>query len=149
MDGSNFKEMRVLKIEEIPLYKDVKVIDGALIYGEVIGAYTMFYLEDSNYNGPFIAVTINDDSMDPGIDGNRRIAIKSQILTEMDTPLTIGKLGLFSFNGECIIRKFKVGGKNPVLEAFNKNYPEIRVEDKDEFYILGRVVESSNVDDFL
>jgi len=149
MDGSNFKAMKVLKIESIPLHEDVKVIDGALIYGEVIGNYTMFYLEDSNYNEPFVAVLMNDDSMDSGIVGEKKIDKGSHVLAEMDTPLMVGKLGLFSYNGECTIRKLKVSGKNAVLEAFNKNYPEIRVGDKDEFYILGKVVESSNVDDFL
>lgn len=149
MDGSNFKEIKVLKTEDIPLYEDVKVIDGALIYGEVIGTYRMFYLEDSNYNEPFVSILMNDDSMDSGIVGEKKIDKGFHVLAEMDTPLMVGKLGLFSFNGECIVRKFKVGGKNPVLEAFNKKYPEIKVEDKDEFYILGRVVESSNVNDFI
>lgn len=149
MEGSNFKKLRVLKTEKLPLYEDVKVINGALIYGEVIGTYTIFHLEDSNYNEPFVAILLHDDSMDSGIVGHKKIDKGSHVLAEMDTPLIVGKLGLFSYNGECIIRKLKVSGKNAVLEAFNKNYPEIRVEDKDEFYILGRVVESSNVDDFI
>ncbi|MGB6130056.1 MAG: S24 family peptidase [Psychrilyobacter sp.] len=149
MNGSNFKQIKILKTEDIPLYEDVKVIDGALIYGEVVGTYTIFYFENSNYNEPFVAVLMNDDSMDSGIIEEKKIGEGSQVLAEMDSPLIVDNLGLFSYNGECIIRKFKVGGKNPVLEAFNKNYPEIRVEDKDKFYILGKVIVSRVVDDFL
>lgn len=147
MEGSNFVRLKVLKTENLPLYENVKVINGALIYGEVVGTYTIFHLEDSNYNEPFVAILINDDSMDSGIVGEKKIDKGSHVLAEMDTPLMVGKLGLFSYNGECIIRKLKVSGENAVLEAFNKNYPEIRVDDKDEFYILGKVVESSKVDD--
>lgn len=149
MEGSNFVRLKVLKTENIPLYENIKVINGALIYGEVVGTYTIFHLEDSNYNEPFVAVLLRDDSMNSVIDGEEKIDRGSQVLAEMDTPLTVGKLGLFSYNGECIIRKLKVSGKNAVLEALNKNYPEIRVNDKDEFYILGRVIESSNVNDFM
>lgn len=149
MEGSNFVRLKVLKTENLPLYENVKVINGSLIYGKVVGTYTIFHLEDSNYNEPFVAILMNDESMNPGIVGEKKIDKGSRVLAEMDTPLMVGKLGLFSFNGECIIRKLKVSGKNAVLEAFNKNYPEIRVEDKDEFYILGKVVESSKVDDFI
>jgi len=149
MEGSNFVELKVLKTENIPLYEDIKVIDGSLIYGEVVGTYTIFHLENGHYNEPFVAVVLHDDSMDPEMTGQKKIAKGSLVLAEMDTPVMVGKLGLFSYNGECIIRKLKVSGKNAVLEAFNEKYPEIRIGEKDDFYILGRVVESSNVNDFM
>ena len=142
MDGSNFKEIKILKTEDIPLYEDIKVIDGALIYGEIVGAYSIFYLEDSHYNEPFVAITVNDDSMDPGVIGRKKIAKKSLVLAEMDTPVLEGNLGIFSYNGECIVRKLKASGKNTVLEAFNEGYPDIKIEKEDKFYILGKVIES-------
>jgi SOS-response transcriptional repressor LexA len=60
----------------------------------------------------------------------------------MDTIVREGNLGIFSYNGQCIIRKLKIEGKNPVLEAFNENYSDIYIDEKDEFYILARVVEA-------
>lgn len=142
MDGSNFKQIKVLKTEDIPLYKDIKVINGALVYGEIVGTYSIFYLEDRNYNEPFVAVVLNNDSMDPGVIGKKKIAKGSLVLAEMDTPVLVGKLGIFSYNGECIIRKLKANGKSTVLEAFNEDYPDIQIEKEDDFYILGKVIES-------
>lgn len=142
MDGSNFKQIKILKTEGIPLYEDVKVIDGVLVYGETVGTYTIFHLEGSYYNEPLVAVMLYDDSMDPGVNGKQKIAKGSLVLAEMDTPVIVGKIGIFSYNGECIIRKLKVSGKNTVLEAFNEGYPDIKIEKKDKFYILGKVIES-------
>lgn len=142
MEGSNFKKIKILKTQDIPLYKDIKVMDGSFIYGEKVGVYTLLHTEERKYNDPLVAIVISDNSMEPKDINKKKIEKGAYVLAEMDTPVVVGKIGIFSYNGECLVRKLKVSGKNAVLEAFNENYPEVRVEKEDKFYILGKVIES-------
>ena len=136
------EKIKILGMEEIPLYENIKVIDGAFVYGEEVGTYTIVKTHHSHYNEPLVAILNTDDSMSSD-DPQNSIPKDYFILGEMDTPVRKGNLGIFSYNGECIVRRLKVSGKNAVLEAFNKSYSDISVEDEDEFYILAKVIEAS------
>ena len=81
-----------------------------------------------------IALKINDDSMAP------TFAKDSYVFIEFNTPLNSRDYGLFSLNGDIIIRKFFTRNGKIILRADNKNNPEISVKKDDVFYIIGKIL---------
>lgn len=80
------------------------------------------------------AIKINDDSMEP------KLKKDSYVFVEYNTPLNGKDYGIFSLNGEIIIRKFFSRNGKVTLKAENKSYKEISVKDNDEFYIIGKIL---------
>lgn len=80
-----------------------------------------------------IAIKINDDIMDETFETG------SYAYLEFNSPLDHRDVGLFSLNGEILIRRFMIrkGGKI-VLKADKEGIEDIIVKDSDEFYIIGK-----------
>lgn len=82
-----------------------------------------------------IAIKIKDNSMYKTFDEGAYAYI------EFNTPLNPRDIGLFSYNGEVLIRRFGISRGKIVLRPDNKEeYSEIQVKDNDEFYIIGKVL---------
>lgn len=82
-----------------------------------------------------IALKVNDDSMQPTFDKD------SYVFVEFNTPLDHKDYGVFSVNGEVIIRKFTTKQGKVILKADNKeNYKDISIKDSDDFYIVGKIL---------
>ena len=81
-----------------------------------------------------IAVKITDDAMCNSFD------MGSYAYIEFNSPLNPRDIGLFSYNGKIMIRKFSLRKGNIILKAENKEIPEIQVKSHDEFYIIGKVL---------
>lgn len=88
----------------------------------------------SNVPSSAIALKINDDTMAPTFEKG------SYVFVEFNTPLNSKDYGVFSLNGEIIIRKFFTRTGKITLRATNKSVPEITVKKDDEFYIIGKVL---------
>jgi len=81
-----------------------------------------------------IALKINDDSMEPTFEKD------SYVFVEFNTPLNSKDYGVFSLNGEILIRKFFAKGDKITLKPSNKNYAEISIKKDDVFYIVGKIL---------
>jgi len=81
-----------------------------------------------------IAVKVTDDSMDSSFKKGDYVFI------EYNSPLTNKDIGLFSVNGEVMIRKFYLKKGKYTLKADNKSFKDIAITDSDEFYIIGKVL---------
>lgn len=81
-----------------------------------------------------VAIKVNDDSMEPKFEKSKYVYV------EYNTPLNNKDYGIFSLNGEIIIRKFFTRSGKITLKAENKSYKEILVKDNDEFYIIGKIL---------
>ena len=81
-----------------------------------------------------IAVKVLDDSMEPVCKKDEYVFI------ELNSPLTTKDIGLFSVNGEIIIRKFYFKKGKYTLKAENKSVKDIAITDSDDFYIIGKVL---------
>ncbi len=88
----------------------------------------------SNVPSSAIALRINDDSMAPTFEKN------SYVFVEFNSPLNSKDYGLFSLNGDIIIRKFFARNDRIYLRSDNKRMPEISVKKSDEFYIIGKIL---------
>ena len=80
------------------------------------------------------AIKVNDDSMEPKFEKG------TYIYVEYNTPLNSKDYGIFSLNGEILIRKFFSRNGKIILKAENKSYKEISVKDSDDFYIIGKIL---------
>ena len=88
--------------------------------------------------GASIAVKINDTSMEP------KLKKDSYAYIEFNTPLDNRDVGLFSYNGQLLIRKFIIRKDGLVLRAEDKEIEDICLDPKEEFYIVGKVVGSTS-----
>ncbi len=87
--------------------------------------------------GASIAIKISDTSMEP------RFKKDSYVFVEFNTPLDNKDVGLFSYNGKLLIRKFIIRKDGLVLRAEDKEIPDICLDPKEEFYIVGKIVGSN------
>lgn len=81
-----------------------------------------------------MALKISDDSMEPSL-------IKgSYAFVELNSPLDSHDIGLFYYKGTFIIRRFVIRKNGLFLKSDNKNYPNIILKEKDDFYIVGKII---------
>jgi phage repressor protein C with HTH and peptisase S24 domain len=88
----------------------------------------------SNVPSSAIALKVNDNSMEPTFEKD------SYVFVEFNTPLNTKDYGVFSINGEIVIRKFTAKKEKIVLKADNKDYADIVVNSSDVFYIIGKIL---------
>ena len=81
-----------------------------------------------------LAVRVNDNSMEPTYKKD------SYVFIELNSPLNNKEIGLFSVNGEIIIRKFFLKKGKYTLKADNKSIKDTVIADSDDFYIIGKVL---------
>lgn len=81
-----------------------------------------------------IALKMNDDSMAPKFEKD------SYVFIEFNTPLNSKDYGLFSVNGEVVVRKFFANGDKITLKAENKKIHDISIKKDTEFYIIGKIL---------
>lgn len=81
-----------------------------------------------------LALKVNDEAMEPTYKKD------SYVFIELNSPLNNKEVGLFSVNGEIIIRKFFLKKGKYTLKADNKSVKDTVIEDSDDFYIIGKVL---------
>lgn len=81
-----------------------------------------------------LALKVPDDAMDSLFKESEYIFI------EFNSPLNNKDVGLFSVNGEIMIRKFFFKKGKYTLKAENKSFKDIAISDSDDFYIIGKVL---------
>ena len=88
----------------------------------------------SDVPSPAIALKMNDDSMAPTFEKD------SYVYVEFNTPLNSKDYGLFSLNGDILVRKFYAKGDKITLKADNKAVSDVTVKKDDEFYMIGKIL---------
>lgn len=88
----------------------------------------------SNVPSSAIALKVNDDVMEPTFEKG------SYVFVEFNTPLNTKDYGVFSVNGEILIRKFSAKNNKITLKADNKDYKDVVIKDSDDFYIIGKIL---------
>ena len=81
-----------------------------------------------------IAVKLNDNAMEP------KLKKGTYAFVEFNTLLNNKEVGLFSVDGNILIRRFYDKKGKIVLKADNKEKPEITVTNSDNFYIIGKIL---------
>ena len=94
------------------------------------------FIECPTYaSGANIAVKMTDDTMEP------RIRKGEYAIVEFNSPLNSRDIGLFFYNNKFYIRKFIARKDSIALRSENRlDIPDITIDLKDKFYIIGKVV---------
>lgn len=105
-------------------------------YNKVLAVDTVNSFIDcpSSVPSASLAVKVPDDSM------NSLFKKDDYVFIELNSPLNNKEIGLFSVNGEILIRKFFLKRGKYTLKAENKNFKDIVISDADSFYIIGKVL---------
>lgn len=80
-----------------------------------------------------MAIKMPDDSMDP------KIAKDEYVFLDLNSPLESRDFGLILYNGNYYIRRFIVRLDKLILRPENKAYPEIDLQEDDDFTIIGKI----------
>lgn len=80
-----------------------------------------------------IALKVRDEAMAPAIAKN------SYVFVELNSPLSSKDIGLFSYNGKVLLRKFISRNGKITLKATNDQIEDIKVTENDTFYIIGKI----------
>ena len=81
-----------------------------------------------------LAIKVPDVAMEPSFKKGEYIFI------EFNSPLVNKDIGIFSVNGEILIRKFFCKKGKFTLKAENKSFEDIAIAEDDDFYIIGKVL---------
>ena len=93
----------------------------------------------SNMSGAALAIKINDDMMEPHLKKD------SYAYVEFNTPLNSKDIGLFHYQDQIMIRRFIIRRDKLVLRADKKEVEDNSISEKDNFYIIGKII-GSNMD---
>jgi len=88
----------------------------------------------SNFPSSAIAIKMVDNSMLPNIKK------EDYLYVEFNSPLSNRDIGIFDINGEIVIRRFILSSGKIILRADNKEYTDIKIKEDDEFYIIGKIL---------
>lgn len=81
-----------------------------------------------------IALRIQDNSMEPAL------LQGSYAYIELNSPLDNHDIGLFYYNDSFLIRRFMIRKNGLILKSDNKAFPDITLSEKDNFYIIGKIL---------
>ena len=121
--------------EEQESYNVVKHIS----YDKILAVQSLDSFIDcpSDMPSAAIALKVTDDSMSKSFEKGTYAFI------EFNTPLNNKDFGLFSYNGQVIIRRFYDKRGKITLKAENSSIKDIQVSNNDTFYIIGKVLTKS------
>ena len=94
--------------------------------------------QTNNLNADF-AVKVSGDSMEPKICNNDILLIKKQ------SEVLPSDIGIFVYYNKVYCKKF-VKAKAIYLMSLNQQYKPIRIENKDEFIVNGKVIDIIHIE---
>lgn len=81
-----------------------------------------------------LSIKVLDTSMEP------KFKKDTYVFVELNSLLENKDIGVFSLNNKILIRRFVNKKSNIILKADNKDVEDIYLNDKDEFYIIGKIL---------
>lgn len=129
-----------LEYKRVPLYSSISAGYGAC-ESDVIDYIALPMV--NAFSGDVFAVRVNGDSMEHTIENHSIVFIKR------DSEVANKKIGAFLLNNEALLKRYYVTDSGIFLRSDNREYPDIRVREHDDFVIVGRYIGSViNEDEF-
>jgi len=66
----------------------------------------------------------------------------SIVFIKRDSEVANKKIGAFLLNNEALLKRYYITDNGVFLRSDNREYPDIRVKDHDDFIIVGRYIGS-------
>lgn len=125
-DEINEKEVKIIKLFDMPVSAGT---------GNWLGDENIDYEEISTTNRRAdFALRISGDSMSPEINNGDIVLVKRE------QSILSGRTGIFTYKNRAYCKKL-LRSKAIYLLSNNKKYKAIKIEDKDQFYVNGLVVD--------
>lgn len=132
-DEINEQEVRIIKLFTLPVSAGV---------GNWLGDETISYEEISTTNRKAdFALKITGDSMSPNINDGDIVLVKKQ------NDITSGTIGIFTYQNRAYCKRL-LKSKATYLLSVNKKYKTIKIEDHDQFFVNGEIVDILPKDSF-
>ncbi|MFR4518551.1 MAG: S24 family peptidase [Fusobacterium sp.] len=126
--------------KKIPLYASISAGYGAC-EADIVDFIALPAVK--HFTGDIFAVRVNGDSMEHTIENHSIVFIKR------DVEVPNKRIGAFLLNNEALLKRYYVTENGVFLRSDNREYPDIKVREYDNFVIIGRCVGSViNEDDF-
>lgn len=119
--------------KKVPLYSSISAGYGACDSGVI--DYIALPMVNS-FSGDIFAVRVNGDSMEHTIENHSIVFIKR------DSEVANKKIGAFLLNNEALLKRYYVTENGVFLRSDNRDYPDIRVREHDDFIVVGRYIGS-------
>lgn len=119
--------------EKIPVFSYVKAgFDGGLDFPEPVEFIDIPHIKNGH---DVVAVYVKGDSMEP------RLYDDDIVVVRKDTIPDNGKMGVFVYNNETIVKLFN---RNPytgeiILSSYNRSHFPMTIKEHDDFFIIGKV----------
>lgn len=84
-----------------------------------------------------LAIKVPDDAI------NKYFPKDSYVFVEFNSPLNSKDYGIFSLNGQVIMRKFYDKNGRIILKSDNPEFKDIAVSNNDTFYMIGKILMKS------
>ena len=81
-----------------------------------------------------LAIRVNDSTLEP------KYSNGDYVFVEFNSPLANNDLAVVSLNGQVLIRKYTNKEGKIGLSVLDKSIPKVTVSNKDNFYIIGKVL---------
>lgn len=122
-----------LEYKKVPLYSSISAGYGAC-ESDVIDYIALPMV--NAFSGDVFAVRVNGDSMEHTIENHSIVFIKR------DSEVANKKIGAFLLNNEALLKRYYITDNGVFLRSDNREYPDIRVREHDDFIIVGRYIGS-------
>lgn len=119
--------------KKVPLYSSISAGYGACDSGVI--DYIALPMVNS-FSGDIFAVRVNGDSMEHTIENHSIVFIKR------DSEVANKKIGAFLLNNEALLKRYYVTENGVFLRSDNRDYPDIRVREHDDFIVVGKYIGS-------
>ena len=119
--------------KQVPLYSSISAGYGACDSGVI--DYIALPMVNS-FSGDVFAVRVNGDSMEHTIENHSIVFIKR------DSEVANKKIGAFLLNNEALLKRYYVTENGVFLRSDNRDYPDIRVREHDDFIVVGKYIGS-------
>lgn len=119
--------------KKVPLYSSISAGYGACDSGVI--DYIALPMVNS-FSGDVFAVRVNGDSMEHTIENHSIVFIKR------DSEVANKKIGAFLLNNEALLKRYYVTENGVFLRSDNRDYPDIRVREHDDFIVVGKYIGS-------
>lgn len=122
-----------LEYKKVPLYSSISAGYGAC-ESDVIDYIALPMV--NAFSGDVFAVRVNGDSMEHTIENHSIVFIKR------DSEVANKKIGAFLLNNEALLKRYYITDNGVFLRSDNREYPDIRVKDHDDFVVVGKYIGS-------
>ena len=122
-----------LEYKKVPLYGSISA--GYVACESDVIDYIALPMVNA-FSGDVFAVRVSGDSMEHTIENHSIVFIKR------DSEVANKKIGAFLLNNEALLKRYYVTDSGIFLRSDNREYPDIRVREHDDFVIVGRYIGS-------